>query len=349
MQYQQLGHTGTFVSRLCLGTMTFGGKGTMFGMMGGLDQKEADALVGRSLDAGINFVDTANVYAAGESETITGKALGAKRKDVILATKVHSRMGTGANQVGISRTSIMQEVELSLKRLGTDYIDLYQFHGFDAVTPMEESLRAMDDLVRSGKVRYIGTSNWAAWQIMKGLGVSAKEGFEKFATLQAYYSLVGRDLEHEIVPLLEDQKVGLMTWSPLAGGVLSGKFSRNSRANEGRRTQFDFPPVNVEQAYDVIDVLQSIAQKHGVTVAQVALGWQLHKDYVTTVIIGVKNETQLSDNLGAVDVKLTDEDLAAIDAVSKPDVIYPNWTGGQSSDRKPGGVRDWSVVAKSTF
>tara|TARA_R110000868_G_scaffold4559_8_gene28601 strand:- start:4232 stop:5281 length:1050 start_codon:yes stop_codon:yes gene_type:complete len=349
MQYQQLGHTGTFVSRLCLGTMTFGGSGGIYGVLGGLDQKAADTLVGRALDAGINFVDTANVYAVGESEIITGKALGAKRQDVILATKVHSRMGKGANQVGISRTAIMQEVELSLKRLGTDYIDLYQFHGFDAVTPMEESLRAMDDLVRSGKVRYVGTSNWAAWQIMKGLGVSAKEGYEKFATLQAYYSLVGRDLEHEIVPLLEDQNVGLMTWSPLAGGVLSGKFSRNSRANEGRRTQFDFPPVNVEQAYDVIDVLQDIAKKHGVTVAQVALGWQLHKTYVTTVIIGVKNETQLNDNLGAIDVKLTDEDLAAIDAVSKPAVIYPNWTGGQSSDRKPGGVRDWSVVAKSTF
>ncbi len=349
MQYQQLGHTGTFVSRLCLGTMTFGGKGTMFGVMGGLEQKEADALVGRSLDAGINFVDTANVYAAGESETITGKALGAKRQDIILATKVHSRMGKGANQVGISRTSIMHEVELSLKRLGTDYIDIYQFHGFDEVTPMEESLRAMDDLVRSGKVRYVGTSNWAAWQVMKGLGVSAKEGFEKFATLQAYYSLVGRDLEHEIVPMLEDQNVGLMTWSPLAGGVLSGKFSRHSHANEGRRTQFDFPPINVEQAYDVIDVLQDIAKKHGVTVAQVALGWQLHKTYVTTVIIGVKNETQLNDNLGAIDVKLTEEDLAAIDAVSKPDVIYPNWTDGGKTDRKPGGVRDWAKVAKSTF
>lgn len=349
MQYQQLGHTGTFVSRLCLGTMTFGGKGTLFGVMGGLEQKEADLLVNTALDAGVNFVDTANVYAAGESEIITGKALGTKRKDIILATKVHSRMGQGANQVGISRTSIMHEVEASLKRLGTDYIDLYQFHGFDDVTPMEESLRAMDDLVRSGKVRYIGTSNWAAWQIMKGLGVSAKEGFEKFATLQAYYSLVGRDLEHEIVPLLEDQKVGLMTWSPLAGGVLSGKFSRNSHANEGRRTQFDFPPINVEQAYDVIDVLQDIAKKHGVTVAQVALGWQLHKTYVTTVIIGVKNETQLNDNLGAIDVKLTDEDLAAIDAVSKPEVIYPNWTDGGRADRKPGDVRDWSKVAHSTF
>lgn len=349
MQYQQLGNTGTFVSRLCLGTMTFGGKGTLFGVMGGLDQKEAETLVGQSLDAGINFVDTANMYAAGESETILGKALGAKRKDVVLATKVFGRMGPGPNQVGISRLHVMQQVEASLKRLGTDYIDLYQIHGFDNVTPMEESLRAFDDLVRQGKVRYFGCSNWAAWQIMKGLGVSAQQGLDKFATLQAYYSMVGRDLEHEIVPLLEDQKLGLMTWSPLAGGVLSGKFSRDSRANEGRRTQFNFPPVNVEKAYDIIEVLQKIAKKHGVTVAQVALGWQLHKPYVTTVIIGAKNETQLKDNLGAVNVKLTQEDLDAIDAISKPAPLYPNWMSGMQSDRKPGTVRDWSVVAKSTF
>ncbi|MGB3810041.1 MAG: aldo/keto reductase [Parvibaculum sp.] len=349
MQYQQLGNTGAFVSRLCLGTMTFGGKGTLFGVMGGLDQKEAETLVGQSLDAGINFVDTANMYAAGESETILGKALGAKRKDVVLATKVFGRMGPGPNQVGISRLHVMQQVEASLKRLGTDYIDLYQIHGFDNVTPMEESLRAFDDLVRQGKVRYFGCSNWAAWQIMKGLGVSAQQGLDKFVTLQAYYSMVGRDLEHEIVPLLEDQKLGLMTWSPLAGGVLSGKFSRDSRANEGRRTQFNFPPVNVEKAYDIIEVLQKIAKKHGVTVAQVALGWQLHKPYVTTVIIGAKNETQLKDNLGAVNVKLTQEDLDAIDAISKPAPLYPNWMSGMQSDRKPGTVRDWSVVAKSTF
>lgn len=349
MQYAQLGNTGTFVSRLCLGTMTFGGKGTLFGVMGGLDQKESDALVNRSLDAGINFIDTANVYAAGESEILLGKALGEKRKDVVLATKAFGRMGPGPNQVGVSRLALMQQVEASLKRLGTDYIDLYQIHGWDNVTPMEESLRALDDLVRQGKVRYIGVSNWSAWQIMKALGISERQGLEKFATLQAYYSLSGRDLEHEIVPMLEDQKVGLMTWSPLAGGALSGKFSRNVRANEGRRTQFNFPPVDVEKAYDIIDVLQGIAKKHGVTVAQVALGWQLHKPYVTTVIIGAKNETQLNDNLGSVDVKLTQEDLDAIDAVSKPADLYPNWMKGMQSDRRPGTTRDWSAVAKSTF
>jgi aryl-alcohol dehydrogenase-like predicted oxidoreductase len=349
MQYAQLGNTGTFVSRLCLGTMTFGGKGSIFGTLGGLDQKESDALVNQSIDAGINFIDTANVYAAGESETLLGKALGAKRKDVVLATKAFGRMGPGPNQVGISRLALMQQVEASLKRLGTDYIDLYQIHGWDSVTPMEEALRTFDDLVRQGKVRYVGVSNWSAWQIMKALGISERQGLEKFATLQAYYSMVGRDLEHEIVPLLEDQKLGLMTWSPLAGGVLSGKFSRDSRANEGRRTQFDFPPVNVEHAYDVIDVLKGIAKKHGVTVTQVALGWQLHKSYVTTVIIGAKNETQLKDNLGAVDVKLTAEDLAAIDKVSKPAELYPHWMRGMQSDRTPGTTRDWAALAKSTF
>jgi aryl-alcohol dehydrogenase-like predicted oxidoreductase len=349
MQYAQLGNTGTFVSRLCLGTMTFGGKGSLFGVMGGLDQKESDAIVGMALDAGVNFIDTANVYAAGESEIITGKALGAKRKDVVLATKAFGRMGKGANEVGVSRVALMQQVEASLKRLGTDYIDLYQIHGWDAVTPMEESLRALDDLVRQGKVRYIGVSNWRAWQIMKALGISERRGFEKFATLQAYYSLAGRDLEHEIVPLLEDQRLGLMTWSPLAGGALSGKFERDSKANEGRRTQFDFPPVDVEKVYDIVDVLKGIAKKHGQTVAQIALGWQLHKPYVTTVIMGAKTEAQLKDNLGAVDVKLDADDLAAIDAASAPTLTYPGWMVGLQSDRAPGTVRDWSTVARSTF
>lgn len=349
MQYAQLGNTGTFVSRLCLGTMTFGGKDSPFGVVAGLEQKEADALVGGALDAGINFLDTANIYSAGESEIITGKALGAKRKDVVLATKAFGRMGKGANEVGVSRLALMQQVEASLKRLGTDYIDLYQIHGWDAVTPMEEALRAMDDLVRQGKVRYIGVSNWRAWQIMKALGISERRGFEKFATLQAYYSLAGRDLEHEIVSLLEDQKLGLMTWSPLAGGALSGKFSRDSKANEGRRTQFDFPPVDVEKVYDIVDVLKGIAKKHKATVAQVALGWQLHKPYVTTVIIGAKTEAQLKDNLGAVDVVLDAEDLAAIDAISAPTLTYPGWMVGLQSDRAPGSVRDWSTVARSTF
>jgi len=350
MQYQQFGTTGLFVSRLCLGTMTFGGTGTMFSIMGALSQTEADRIVAASLEAGINFVDTANVYSAGESEIITGKALGAKRKDVILATKVYGRMGKGANDIGASRRQIVAQAEASLKRLGTDYIDLYQIHSFDSVTPLEETLGAFDDLVRQGKVRYVGCSNYYAWQIMKALGISERRGFEKFASLQAYYSLVGRDLEHEIVPFLEDQKLALMTWSPLAGGVLSGKYSRTSRANEGRRTQFDFPPVDVEKAYDVIDVLQGVAKKHDASVAQIALGWQLHQPFVTTVIIGAKNEAQLKDNLSAVEVKLDADDLAKIDAVSKPKAIYPGWMlRGTQSDRRPGQSRDWMALARSTF
>jgi aryl-alcohol dehydrogenase-like predicted oxidoreductase len=351
MQYQQLGTTGLFVSRLTLGTMTFGGGGTIFGVIGGLDQTAADALVGRSLDAGINFIDTANVYAAGESETMTGKALGARRKDVVLATKVFGRMGKGANEVGLSRYHIMAQAEASLKRLGTDHIDLYQIHGYDRITPIEETLRALDDLVRQGKVRYIGCSNQSAWHIMKALGISAAQHLEKFVSLQAYYSLVGRDLEHDIVPFLEDQKLGLMTWSPLAGGFLSGKFSRgNIGANDGRRTVFNFPPVDVEKGFDIIDVLKQIAERHGATVAQVALGWQLHKAYVTTVIIGAKTLDQLNDNLGAVDIRLTAEDLAEIDAVSAPTPLYPGWMfTNQGADRTPGTTRDWSRAGRSTF
>jgi aryl-alcohol dehydrogenase-like predicted oxidoreductase len=350
MQYQQLGTTGLFVSRLTLGTMTFGGAGTIFSAIGGLEQKEADALIGRALDAGINFIDTANVYAAGESETMTGKALGSRRHEVVLATKVLGRMGNGANEIGLSRYHIMNQAEASLKRLGTDHIDLYQIHGYDRITPIDETLRALDDLVRQGKVRYIGCSNQAAWHMMKALGISATQNLEKFASLQAYYSLVGRDLEQEIVPFLQDQKMGLMTWSPLAGGFLSGKFSRNNIGKDGRRTVFNFPPVDVEKGFDIIEALQKIANRHEVTVAQVALGWQLHKAYVTTVIIGAKNLDQLNDNLGAVEVKLTAQDLAEIDAVSAPKPIYPNWMfANQGADRIPGTTRDWSSAAKSTF
>jgi aryl-alcohol dehydrogenase-like predicted oxidoreductase len=351
MQYQQLGTTGLYVSRLTLGTMTFGGAGTIFGAIGGLEQREADALIGRPLDAGINFIDTANIYAAGESEVITGKALGKRRNDVVLATKVYGRMGQGANEVGLSRYHIMNQAEASLKRLGTDHIDLYQIHGYDSVTPIEETLRALDDLVRQGKVRYIGCSNQAAWHIMKALGTSAAQNLERFVSLQAYYSLVGRDLEQELVPFLLDQKMALMTWSPLAGGFLSGKFTRDKAgANDGRRTVFNFPPVDVEKGFDTIEVLQRIAKRRDATVAQIALGWQLHKDYVTTVIIGAKNANQLDDNLKSVDVRLENEDLAEIDAASAPKLIYPGWMfAAFGSDRAPGSVRDWSQVAKSTF
>ena len=251
MKYKQLGRTGVLVSELCFGTMTFGGRG-FWNVIGQLPQNAADDLVARVLDAGINFIDTANIYSEGESEIILGKALGKRRKDVVLATKVHGRTGPGPNETGLSRVHIMQAIEDSLARLGTDYIDLYQIHGYDAVTPIEETLRALDDLVHSGKVRYIGCSNQAAWQLMKSLWVSDKCNLHRFESLQAYYTIAGRDLERDIVPVLQDQSMGLMVWSPLAGGLLSGKFDRDSKGPDGaRRVDFDFPPVNKARAFSV--------------------------------------------------------------------------------------------------
>lgn len=347
MQYHQLGNTGVFVSRLCMGAMTFGGAEGIFKAIGGLPQHDVDALVENSIDAGINFFDTANVYSGGESETMLGKALGSKRKEIVVASKVFGRMGKGANEVGLSRLHIMHEAEASLERMNTDYIDLYQIHGFDAVTPLEETLSALTDLVRQGKVRYIGCSNLAAWQIMKALGISAMRHLEKFVTLQAYYSLAGRELEREIVPMLLDQKLGLLVWSPLAGGLLSGKFTRGGAVdNDARRTKFTFPPVDQEKAYDIVDVMRTVAERHSATVAQVALAWLLHQPSVTSVIIGAKKTTQLKDNLGAVDVKLSAEDLKQLDEVSKLRPEYPGWMFGvQGADRRPGEVRDWSRYA----
>jgi aryl-alcohol dehydrogenase-like predicted oxidoreductase len=347
MQYHQLGNTGVFVSRLCMGAMTFGGAEGIFKAIGGLPQHDVDTLVGDSIDAGINFFDTANVYSAGESETMLGKALGSKRKDIVVASKVFGRMGKGPNDVGLSRLHIMHEAEASLQRMNTDYIDLYQIHGFDPVTPFEETLSALTDLVRQGKVRYIGCSNLAAWQIMKALGISAMRHLEKFVTLQAYYSLAGRELEREIVPLLLDQKLGLLVWSPLAGGLLSGKFTRGGPVdNDARRTKFTFPPVDQEKAYDMVDVMRTVGERHNATVAQVALAWLLHQPSVSSVIIGAKNTKQLKDNLGSVDVKLTSEDLKQLDQVSALRPEYPGWMFGmQGSDRRPGEVRDWSRFA----
>lgn len=344
MLYSQLGNTGAFVSRICFGAMTFGGAGTIYQAIGGLTQENADTLVGQCLDAGVNFFDTANVYASGESELMLGKALGAKRKDVVVASKAFGRTGTGANDVGLSRLHILRATEDSLKRLGTDYIDLHQIHGFDPLTPLEETLGALNDLVRQGKVRYIGCSNLAAWQIMKALGISAQQHLEKFVTLQAYYSLAGRELEREIVPMLIDQKLGLMVWSPLAGGFLSGKFTRgNVSVEDSRRSQFAFPPVNLEKTYDIIETMQSIAKEKQATVAQIALAWLLHQPAVTSVIIGAKRESQLKDNLASVDVKLEAADLEKLDKVSQLTPEYPGWMFGmQGSDRRPGQVRDWS-------
>lgn len=336
MKYRQLADSGAFVSELCLGTMTFGGRGQMWETIGGLDQTAADAIVHRALDAGINFVDTADVYSAGESETIVGKALAGRRHGVVLASKVRGRMGNGPNEVGLSRLHIMEAVEASLKRLGTDYLDLYQIHRFDPLTSLDDTVRALDDLVRSGKVRYIGCSNLTAWQLMKALAISREQHLDRFRCVQAYYSLVGRELEREMIPLLKDQNLGLLVWSPLAGGFLSGKFTREGGGDNARRATFDFPPVNREKGFAILDVLRGTAGRHGTTVAQNAIAWVLANDAVTSVIIGARNISQLDDNLKATDVALAPEDLKAIDEASRLAPEYPAWMDALGSDRRPG-------------
>ena len=329
MQYRKFGRTGLFVSELCLGTMTFGGSSGIWGQIGNLQQSEAEGLIGRSLDAGINFIDTADVYAGGVSEEITGQALRSlkiPRDQVVVATKVFGETGPGANMRGATRGHILDGVKASLRRLQLDHIDLYQIHGFDPATPIEETVRALDQLVRQGHVRYVGVSNWAAWQITKALGIAERWGLARFESLQAYYTVAGRDLEREIVPMLRSEGLGLMVWSPLAGGFLSGKYTRQQQAEAGsRRLEFDFPPVDKERAYDCVDVMRSIGEAKGASVAQVSLAWLLHQPQVTSVIIGAKRPDQLADNIGATKVQLTAEDLARIDAASKLAPEYPGW------------------------
>lgn len=328
MKYNLLGNTGLKVSELCLGTMTFGGKGR-FKPIGSLGQEPVDALIKRSVDAGINFIDTANVYSEGMSEELTGQAihnLGLNRDSLVLATKVRGKMGEGPNDSGLTRKHIMQQVEASLKRLKTDYIDLYQVHSYDPLTPLEETLWTLDDLVKSGKVRYIGASNMAAWQLMKALDFSKYTRVESYASLQAYYTIAGRDLERELIPLVLDQKVGLMVWSPLAGGLLTGKYNRNEEKKEGgRRVNFDFPPVNKDRAFNIIDVLQPMAEEKGASVAQLALAWLLKQPAVTTVIIGANKMEQLDDNLKSIDIDFTPEELDKINEASKLPEEYPGW------------------------
>lgn len=330
MRYQKLGNTGLFVSELCLGTMTFGGQEGMWGKIGQLQQSQAEQLVGGALDAGINFIDTANVYSEGRSEEITGQALKnlkVPRENVVVATKVFGETGTaGVNSRGSSRYHIMNSVKESLRRMQLDHIDLYQLHGFDPATPMEEMLYALDNLVQHGHVRYIGVSNWSAWQITKALGISERRGLARFASLQAYYTIAGRDLERELVPMLQSEQVGLMVWSPLAGGLLSGKYDRDGNsATGGRRLEFDFPPVNKERAFDCVDVMRAIADSKGVTVAQVALAWLLHQPVVSSVIIGAKRQDQLDDNIAATTIRLSAEELQQLDAVSALPPEYPGW------------------------
>ncbi len=338
MKYNLLGKTGLKVSELCLGTMTFGGKG-YFKPIGSLGQESVDALMKRSIDGGINFIDTANVYSEGLSEELTGKSirnLGLHRDDLVLATKVRGKMGDGPNDSGLTRKHILQQAEASLRRLQVDYIDLYQIHSYDPLTPLEETLSALDDLVRSGKVRYIGASNLAAWQLMKALAYSEYHRIAKFVSLQAYYTIAGRDLERELLPLIRDQQVGLMVWSPLAGGLLSGKYNRDQEKHaDGRRVNFDFPPVNRDRAFDIIELLQTMATTKNTTVAGLALAWLLHQPAVTTVIIGANKMEQLEDNLKSIDLKFTPDEMDRLDKLSQLPAEYPGWmlvrTGG---DRK---------------
>ena len=330
MRYRKFGNTGLFVSELCLGTMTFGGEGDLWSKIGDLKQADADQLVGRALDAGINFIDTADVYSQGASEVITGQALknlNVPREDVVVATKVSGATGTeGINSRGNSRHHIMDGVKASLRRLQLDYIDLYQIHGFDPATPIEETVRALDTLVQHGHVRYVGVSNWAAWQIMKALGIAERHGLARFESLQAYYSVAGRDLERELVPMLESENLGLMVWSPLAGGLLSGKFGRDSEGSkDSRRAIFDFPPVDRDRAWDCVDAMRVMADQRGVSVAQIALAWLLHQKAVTSVLVGAKRLDQLNDNIAATEVELSDDELAKLADLSALPPEYPGW------------------------
>ena len=339
MKYNQLGNTGMFVSEICLGTMTFGGKG-YFKVVGDLGQKDSTEIVAKSLEAGVNFIDTADVYSEGLSEEQTGQALkdiGVPRSQVVVATKCYGRMGQGANDNGASRGHIMDAVSRSLERLKLDHIDLYQIHGSDRITPVEETMRALDDLTRQGMVRYIGCSNWQAWKIMKSLGISKHSGYARFETLQAYYTIASRDLERDIAPMLEDQKVGLMVWSPLAGGLLTGKYGPGSNGPQGaRRVAFDFPPVDKDRAWKCVDAMRIIAKAHDVSVAEIALAYVLHKPFVTSVIIGAKNTDQLKDNLAAVKVRLSADEMHTLDEVSKLPPEYPGWMiERQGSERVP--------------
>jgi aryl-alcohol dehydrogenase-like predicted oxidoreductase len=328
MRYKKLGNTGMLVSEICLGTMTFGGKG-FWSAIGQTGRELAGEILQKSLDAGVNFIDTANVYSEGESETILGHALkdrGVRRDSVVIATKVRGKTGPGPNDEGLSRQHIFTQVHASLSRLQTDYIDLYQIHGYDPLTPIEETLEALNDLVRSGLVRYTGCSNLMAWQIMNARGISRQRGLAAFESVQAYYTIAGRDLEREVIPLLEDQRMGLMVWSPLAGGFLSGKYKKDAAGpQDARRSSFDFPPVNLERAYPVLDALESISANKGISVARIALAWLLGKPAVTSVIIGAKNAAQLSDNLEAVSVQLTPEEWKTLDDISALPPEYPGW------------------------
>ena len=325
MKYNRLGNTGLQVSELCFGTMTFSGKDFLGGVVGKQTQTEATQLIARALEARINFIDTANVYALGESETMTGQALkdiGVTRSDVVLGTKVFGRMASGPNDIGASRGHIMDSVSLSLERLQTDHIDLYQIHQADIATGVEETMRALDDLVSQRMVRYVGVSNWEAWRIMKANSIADKRGWSRIETNQAYYSIA----EQELVPLMADQQIGCLVWSPLAGGYMAGKYTPGGEAQEpGRRAAFDFPPIDKDMADRIVVAMRPIAQAHGVSVARVALAWVRQKPFVTSTIIGAKTMAQLNDNIEAVNLTLTADEIAALDNISADRPQYPHW------------------------
>lgn len=328
MQYKFLGNTGVLVSELCFGAMTFGGEG-FWGNIGKQQQDEATELVKIAWEHGINFFDTANVYSFGKSEEILGQAfrdLGISRNELFVATKVRGRMSQGVNQVGLSKLHILGSVDESLQRLGADHIDLLYIHGVDKYTPLEETMRALEDVVRQGKVRYLGVSNHPAWQIMKANGFADKMGWNRFVATQLYYTIASRDLERELIPMIKDQHLALMPWSPLAGGFLSGKFTRENQGTaDSRRTSFDFPPIDKEKAYDIVDVMAEIGKAHGVSVAQVALAWLLHQVPVTSVIIGAKRKDQLLDNIASTKLKFSADELARLDSISALKQEYPAW------------------------
>ena len=342
MEYRQLGKSGLKVPELCFGAGTFGAANEFFKAWSETTQEEADRIVGICMDAGLNFFDTADVYSDGSSETALGKALlHHKREDVLISTKATFRLGKGPNDMGSSRYHLIQSLERSLKRLGTDYVDVYHLHAFDATTPVEETLNTLDKFVREGKVRYIACSNFSGWHLMKSLSVSERYGWARYVGHQAYYSLVGRDYEWELMPLALDQGVGALVWSPLGWGRLTGKIRRGQplpKESRLHKTSAEGPQVPEEYLYKVVDAIDEVAKETGKTVPQIALNWVLRRPSVSTVIIGARNEEQLKQNLGAVGWELSKEQIAKLDAASEVQKAYPYWHQVQFGERNPSPV-----------
>lgn len=333
MHYTNLGNTGLIISRLAFGAMTFGRSAGLFAAVSKVDAPLADKLVGRCLEAGINHFNTADIYTDGQSEEMLGKALGARRKDVVISTKVGFRTGEALLHQGLSRQHILASCEGSLKRLGTDYIDVYLVHRLDRHTPIEETVEALDAVVKQGKVRYVGFSNWPAWKAALAWGIQDKKGFAKFHAAEMYYSMMGRDVEHEVVPFAQHAGIGIFVWSPLAGGFLSGKYSRqNPKGDGGRLSDFSFIPYDAEKGYDLLDKVRAIGEGHGASPAQVAIAWLMHRPAVASVLIGANKMEQLDDNLKAAALKLSAEELTELDKITDPGLLYPGWFNARAFD-----------------